>query len=77
MIMIRRNFRTTLPTLEANVRVHHNKAHNKARKKDEESKKAYEDFYNRIHSTRSLTDITPGQMVRIKDDTGNKKTWSQ
>ena len=77
MLMIGRNLRTTLPTLEGNVRVNHNKIHNKARKKDEESKKAYEYFYNRRHSTRSLTDIVPGQMVRIKDDTGNQKTWSQ
>ena len=69
-----REMRTTLPTLERNLQFK-KLDHDLLRTRDAESKNRYEHFYNQRHSTRPLSQLEPGDQVRVKID--EEKKWSE
>ena len=67
-LMLGRQIRTTVPTLEQNLQKTPISPE-QVRVNDSNAKKSYEYFYNRRHSTLRLPELPTGQAVRVKLDT--------
>ncbi|XP_034023466.1 uncharacterized protein K02A2.6-like [Thalassophryne amazonica] len=73
-LLMGRKIRTTLPTLEKNLRSWWpSRAAVKEKDDREKAKQAY--YYNRRHGARSLPVLQPGDVVRSKLD--HEKSWSR
>ena len=71
-LMMGREIRTLLPTLKSNLKpVLQN--HEAVTRKDEKSKTAYRQYFDRRHGVRTLPDLQPGDSVRVKLD--QQKGW--
>ena len=72
-LIMGRELRTTLPTLEKNLQ---NQEINPdlVREKDVHNKSRYEYYYNRRHSARTMPVLSPEDKVRIRTD--HDKSWS-
>ena len=71
-LMMGREIRTLLPTLESNLKpVLPN--HEAAAKKDEHSKTAYREYFDTTHGVRPLSDLQPVDSVHVKLD--QQKGW--
>lgn len=71
-LMIGRQIRTTVPTLPKNL-LPSPIDYKQVRLKDKKTKQAYQYFYNRRYSARSLPDLHSGQSVKVKLD--GEKGW--
>ncbi|XP_063048477.1 uncharacterized protein K02A2.6-like [Engraulis encrasicolus] len=71
-LMLGRQIRTTVPTLEQNLQKTPISPE-QVRVNDSKAKRAYEYFYNRRHATLRLPELPTGQAVRVKLDTD--KGW--
>ena len=71
-LMLGRQIRTTVPTLEQSLQKTPISPE-QVRVNDSNAKKSYEYFYNRRHSTLRLPELPTGQAVRVKLDTD--KGW--
>ena len=60
-LIMNRNLRTTLPTLEKNI-ITQEIDHEEARRKDDMTKAKYAYFYNRRYSAKPMESLTPGEM---------------
>lgn len=71
-LMMGREIRTLLPTLESNLKpVLPN--HEAAAKKNEQSKTAYRQYFDTRHVVRLLSNLQPGDSVHVKLD--QQKGW--
>ncbi len=71
-LMIGRQIRTTVPTLPKNL-LPSPIDYEQVRMRDKQTKQAYKYFYNRRYSARSLSDLHPGENVKVKVD--GEKAW--
>lgn len=68
-----RQIRTTIPTLSCNLLPRWPDL-SSVREADEKMKRSYSNAYNRRYGVKPLSDLEPGQTVRVKHD--GQKTWS-
>lgn len=73
-LMIGRNIRTNLPSLQGNLRPKWPKRET-VKKRDDNTKQTYRNNFDRRNTVRILRDLGKGENVRIKLD--NEKTWSK
>jgi len=71
-LMMGREIRTLLPTLESNLKPVL-PSHEAVTRKDENSKSAYCHYFDRRHGVRTLPDLQPEDSVRVKLD--QQKGW--
>ncbi|XP_055061242.2 uncharacterized protein [Misgurnus anguillicaudatus] len=71
-LMIGRQIRTTVPMLKKRL-LPSPIDYEEVKRRDKHTKQAYQYFYNRRHSARSLPDLHPGQSVKVKLD--GEKGW--
>ena len=71
-LMMGREARTLLPTLESNLRPVL-QSQEAVTRKDEKTKAAYRQYFDQRHGVRTLPDLQPGDSVRVKLD--QQKGW--
>ena len=71
-LMMGREIRTLLPTLESSLKPVLS-SHEAVTRKDEQSKTAYRQQFDKRHGVRPLPDLQPGDSVRVKLD--HQKGW--
>ena len=72
-LIMGRQIRTTIPTLSRNLLPAWPYL-STVREVDKKAKERYSHAYNKRHGVKSLSDLEPGQTVRVKND--NQKKWS-